>query len=442
MTGGDFDVAVVGAGAAGIAAAGALRDLGLTCVVLEASNRVGGRAFTDTASLGAPFDQGASWLHDAENNPLTPIARRQGFTLHEEPGRRRRDILLVGGRPATEEERAAHEAAAEAWEEAAERRAAQGGPDIALADAVPRGGFWDATAEHWFGAIISGVEARNDSLHDYVATALSGRNPQVREGLGTLVARQAEGLRVALDSPVQTVATGGPGGAVTLDGPRGRVRARGCVVTVSTGVLAAGAIRFDPPLPPAAEAAVAGLPQGLLSKVALRAAGPDRLDLPAFGRLGRRVENEGDRPASWVLWPFGRDHAIGYIGGEAAWELAREGPKAADTYARAELARYFGAARVERAFRPGAVATRWAEDPLFRGAYSHARIGHAGARAALRDAAVADGRLRFAGEACHERYAGTVGGAWESGLRAARAVAETLGVRPPPPSPPAAGRAG
>ena len=427
MTETDFDAAVVGAGAAGIAAARALRDAGLRCVVLEASARVGGRAYTDTASLGAPFDQGAVWLHDADNNPLTRIAESQGFTLHEEAGRRRRDILLVGDRPATGEERRAHDAAAEAWEEAAERRAAQGGPDIPLADAVPRGGFWDATAEHWFGAIISGVEARRDSLHDYVATALAGRNPQVREGFGTLVARQAEGLRVALDSPVGTIRTGGPGGAVTLEGPRGSVRARGCIVTVSTGVLASGAVRFDPALPPEVEGAVAGLPQGLLSKVALRAAGPDRLDLPSFGRLGRRVEHEDDRPASWVLWPFGRDHAIGYIGGEAAWQLAREGPAAADAYARAELARYFGSARVERAFRPGAVVTRWAEDPLFRGAYSHARVGHAGARAALRDAAVADGRLRFAGEACHERYAGTVGGAWESGVRAARALSEALG---------------
>ncbi len=442
MTTGDVDVAVVGAGAAGIAAARALHEAGLGCVVLEASGRLGGRAYTDTISLDAPFDQGASWLHDAERNPLTPIARQQGFTLYEEPARRRRDILLVDGRPATREEQAAHDAAASAWEAAAERRAAQGGPDIPLAEAVPRGGPWDATVAHWFGAVISGVEAERDSLHDYVATALSGQNPQVREGLGTLVARQAEGLPVALRAPVEAVRTDGPGGSVSLDGPRGRVRARGCIVTVSTGVLAANAIRFDPPLPPEVDGAIAGLPQGLLSKIALRAAGPDRLDLPEFGRLGRRVEHGNDRPASWLLWPFGRDHAIGFIGGEAAWELAREGPAAADAFARAELARYVGAARVERAFRPGAVATRWAEDPLFRGAYSHARVGHAGARAVLRDAAVAGGRLRFAGEACHERYAGTVGGAWESGARAARAMVETLGVRPAPPSPPAAARAG
>jgi monoamine oxidase len=118
---------------------------------------------------------------------------------------------------------------------------------------------------------------------------------------------------------------------------------------------------------------------------------------------------------------------VGFIGGEAAWALAREGPAAAEAFARADLARYFGAEAVARAFAPGAVVTGWATDPLFLGAYSHARVGHYAARAALRDAALAGGRLRFAGEACHTRTAGTVGGAWESGERAATAIDATLG---------------
>jgi len=212
MTTGDLDVAVVGAGAAGISAARTLREAGLRCVVLEASGRLGGRAYTDTESLGAPFDQGAVWLHDADKNPLTPVALGQGFTLHEEPSRRRRDILLVGGRPATAAEKGEQDAAFEAWEEAAERRASEGGPDVPLSEAVPRGGPWDASAAHWFGAMISGVEAQRFSLRDYTSTSIAGRNPQVREGFGTLVARQAEGLDVSFRFPVERVATGGPGG--------------------------------------------------------------------------------------------------------------------------------------------------------------------------------------------------------------------------------------
>jgi monoamine oxidase len=417
-------VLVVGAGAAGIAAARRLLALGRTVRVLEAGGRLGGRAWTESRSLGAPFDHGASWIHVAERNPLTPIARELGSTLRDER-RRVRDILLFEGRPATAAERAAHDAACEAWEAAAEARDEQGGPDIALAEAVPRDGPWDATVSHWFSSIISGVEAERFSLRDYVATGLDGANLQVAEGFGTLVARLGEGLPVSLLAPVVRLHWDGAG--VLAEGPWGSLRAGAAIVTVSTGVLAANGIRFEPALPDPVQGAIAGLPQGLLSKVALRAPGEGRLGLRAFARLGRQAEGPGDHPMSWMLWPWGRDHAVGFIGGAAAWDLAREGPAAAEAFARAELARYFGAAEVASTFVPGAVVTGWADDPLFLGAYSHAQVGQYGARAVLRDAVLAEGRLRFAGEACHTRTAGTVGGAWESGERAAREVDAALG---------------
>ena len=416
----ETDIAIIGAGAAGIAAAARLAELGRSCLVLEAGTRPGGRAFTDTASLGSPFDHGASWVHVAEHNPLTPIARRLGFTLHEGE-RRRRDILLIGDRPATPEEKAAHDAACDAWEAAAEARAAEGGPDIPIAEAVPRGGYWDATVSHWLGTTVCGVEPGRNSLRDYIDTGLDGENPQVREGFGTLVARLAEGLPIHLLAPIHHLRADRD---VTLEGPRGTIRARGCIVTLSTGVLASGALRFSPGLPPEVEAAIHGLPMALLSKIGLR--GGAGLGLGPFARLGRRVEGEGDRPMSWVMSPFGRDHAIGFLGGDAAWFLAREGPAAAEACARAELARYFGPAEVARAFSGRAVATDWGENPLFLGAYTYARPGAAGARAALAEARPADGRIRFAGEACHTRYAGTVGGAWASGMAAAEALSATL----------------
>ena len=290
---------------------------------------------------------------------------------------------------------------------------------------MPRGGAWDATVSHWFSSIISGVEAEHFSLRDYVATGLDGANLQVAEGFGTLVARLGEGLPVLLRAPVARLRWDGAG--VLAEGPWGALRAGAAIVTASTGVLAADGIRFDPALPDDVQAAIAGLPQGLLSKVALRASGEGRLGLGAFARLGRQVQEPGDAPMSWMLWPWGRDHAVGFIGGAAAWALAREGPAAAEAFARAELARYFGTAEVARTFASGAAVTGWAKDPLFLGAYSHARVGQYGARAVLRDATLAEGRLRFAGEACHTRTAGTVGGAWESGERAARGIDATLG---------------
>ena len=428
-----LDVVIVGAGAAGIAAARRCGELGLTCLVLEAGTRPGGRAFTESDSLGTPFDHGASWVHVAEHNPLTPLAAALGFTRYDGP-RRQREILLVGDRRATAEERRAHDAACDAWEEAAEARAAEPGADIPIAAAVPQDGPWAATASHWLGSIICGVEPERNSLRDYVDTGLDGENPQLAEGFGTLVARLAEGLPIRLRTPVHRIRAGR---SITVETAAGPIEARTCIVTVSTGVLAAGRIAFEPGLPPDVAAAIAGLPMALLSKIALRGGG---LGLPPFARLGRQVQSPADRPFSWMIAPFGRDQAIGFIGGELAWDLSRRGPAAAEAFARADLARFFGAEAVACAFPDAAVVTDWGENPHFLGAYTYARVGQAGARKVLSEAALADGRLRFAGEACHTRYAGTVGGAWASGLAAAEATAAalagTLAPRPERSSPP------
>ena len=79
---GDFDVAIIGAGAAGIAAARRLAGAGARIVVIEASSRVGGRCFTDTAMFGVPFDQGAHWIHVPDLNPVIPLAMKSGFDIY------------------------------------------------------------------------------------------------------------------------------------------------------------------------------------------------------------------------------------------------------------------------------------------------------------------------------------------------------------------------
>jgi monoamine oxidase len=416
------DVAIVGAGAAGIAAARECAALGLSCVVLEAMARVGGRAFTEGERLGAPFDHGASWLHRADANPLVPLARALGLRLVDSDAVRERHVV-VGSRRATPREVAALEAAMAHFEATVAARAR--GADVPLAEAVPRGGFWDATVAHREGPLISAAELAELSLRDFAANALVPPNLMPEAGVGALLRRLAEGLPIRTGVPVARIRWGGEG--IVLDTPAGALAARAGVVTVSTGVLGAGGIAFDPPLPQAVRQAVAGLPLGLLTKVAFRAAGEDRLDLPPFAALWRRVDSPEEAAMSFHAWPFGRDHLVGFVGGRAAWELARAGPAAAEAFAREELARFFGAARIARALRAPAVVTDWDANPFVRGAYSYARPGCAGARAALAGVALAGGRLRFAGEACHTRLAGTVAGAWESGRAAARAVAAALG---------------
>ena len=414
------DVAIIGAGAAGIAAARVLLARGFSVQMLEAGPRPGGRAFTESASLGAAFDHGASWLHDAEANPLTPLAEQLGFTFHRQPSRTKEGLML-GGRRASAAERADYLHAIQAAEAAF--GAATGGADRDCAGLLPPGP-WRATVAHWLGNIINGAPLHEISVQDYVAIDLHGENWQLAEGLGALVVRLAQGLPLRLNTPASRVDWSGALPEVTT--PAGTLRARAVLVTVSTAVLAAGGLRFSPALPVAVQQAIQGLPLGLLSKVALRLAPGALAGLPAFSRFERPAADGTDAPMTFLLRPFGHDHLVGFIGGARAWALAREGPAASEAFCRAELACHLGAAEVARAVLPGGTATAWAQNPCFLGAYSHAVPGAAGARGVLREAALAGGRLRFAGEACHPSHAATLGGAWASGVAAAESLALTL----------------
>lgn len=401
-------VVVVGAGVAGLAAAAALRRAGVPVTVLEAADRAGGR--THTVSLGgAPFDRGASWLHAAEHNPLAELARRHGDALLDTDARGA-SRLFVGGRRASRPERAAYGAAWDGVGEATAPARAPGRPDTSLARALDpvRHDPWTPTIEGWEGPIIAAADADALSVQDWWRNQLHGANLSVPGGLGAFVARRlGEPVRecVRLGTPALRVRWDAPGG-VEVDTPRGTLRAGACIVTVSTGVLAAGRPRLDP-APPGLDDALDGLPMGLLTKVVLRASGADRLGLPADCSLVRRIA-PGEAMAVFLAWPGGRDHVIGFVGGGAAWALAREGAGAAEAFMRAELRRMAGAG-VDRALAPGAAATEWGTDPLHLGAYAYARPG----RADLRGwAARTGGRLVFAGEAWRtDGLAGTVGGA-------------------------------
>src|SRR3954467_5601382 len=87
------DVAIIGAGAAGLGAAHALAGSGLSVVVLEARDRLGGRAWTVQASPEVTFDVGCGWLHSADNNSLVGIAKQLGFEVNKDlpPWRERAD---------------------------------------------------------------------------------------------------------------------------------------------------------------------------------------------------------------------------------------------------------------------------------------------------------------------------------------------------------------
>ena len=409
----DCDILIIVAGAAGIAAARTALAAGRSVRVLEARPRVGGRAWTDT-SLGVPFDLGAAWLHDAARNPLASLAHGIGVELHDSDAARQ-EVTFLNGRRATAGEVAAYDAAWTAFEQAIAARAAAPGPDIPAAEAAPRGGPWDATVAAWQGHVIAAWPLEAMSLRDLHANLLGGTNLLPACGLGALLARLAAPLPVTLDAPVTRLRWGGR--QAVAEGPFGRIAAGVVVCTVPTSLLAGSAIRFDPPLPLAVQIAAHDLPLGAAIKVGLRAAGDDRLGLPDHASTDRCIE-EGEDLIPITFWPRGQPVASAWIGGPLAAQLENEGPAAAEALVRGEIAARLGA-RAVHAFRPGALVSAWRRDPWSRGVYSHARVGAAGARAVLA-APLADGRLCLAGEACHDGLAGTVGGAWLSGVAAAQ----------------------
>jgi len=407
-------VVVVGAGAAGLSAAAHLRAQGVAVTLLEAGPRIGGRAHTvRPAALGGEvLDLGASWLHAADCNPLVRLAGPEDELINSDVLGTER--LFVAGRNATAAEQGGYDACWEAVE-----HLAPGDADNSLA-ALMAGlpGPWAPTVALWEGAIIAAADADALSAQDWRRNLLPPPNLLVRDGLGSFVARRLA-TPAWLDTPATRIGWDGVGvvpgvvPGVVVETPRGTLRAAACIVTVSTGVLAGGAIRFDPPLPQAVQAAVDGLPMGLLTKVALPADGDGRLGVADNSTLARQV-TVGEAGMTFNAWPLGRAHLVGFVGGRAAWAVAGD-DAAAEDFAREQVQAMLGAVRLGA----GAVVTGWGTDPVARGAYAYARPGHAGARAALADAFPGE-RLLFAGEATRtDGLAGTVGGAWLSGRDAA-----------------------
>ena len=401
-------VVVIGAGAAGIGAARRLRDAGVRAVVLEAGDRVGGRAHTVRCE-GHALDLGCGWLHSGERNPWTTIAGDFGLTVDRAKARwdvQWRDLGFPPG------DQAAFGRAFAAFDAAVERLAE--GPDVALAAALPVAGEWAGAIDAVVG-YLDGTGAADVSLQDHYAfdVATSDNNWRIREGYGTTMTRAAAGLGVRLNSAVDAVSLAGP--AVKVTGAGFALDASHVIVTVSTGVL--DRIRFDPALPDKL-AAAASLPLGHVGKLFLAVDGAD--ELPVDGHL--RVRPRDSTSASHRLRPFGWPVIECYFGGPHAAGLANAGDSATIDAMLDELTGLLGNDWRTR-LRPLALS-HWHDVPYIGGAWSTARPGERDAR--FRLAEPVDDRIFFAGEACEPADVGTAHGAHATGVRAADALISSL----------------
>ncbi len=410
----EVDVVIVGAGAAGLAAAKTCRARGLTFMLLEAMDRIGGRAHTSSADFGVPFDIGCAWLHAADRNPFYPEAQEAGWTLQYHD--MALDHLYFGKHKAE----ASHmDEMNRADETLAAALKTYNGADDRLSAVVGKGHGMRAVATY-SGPMDFGQDIDEISVADFKRAADLEPNYFTKQGFGALVARWGADVAVELSTPVRRIDWSGH--QIVVETARGNVLCSQIIITVSTGVLAFGDIEFFPELPPRYTEAFFDLPMGMLTKIPLEISGA-RFGLEPFEDL--LIERPARHDIYFLCFPFDKDLMVGFVGGDFAWELSVAGEHAARDFAIDRLVGIFGSDVRRHVGR--SMMTNWGAEPTVRGAYAAARPGRAKARDIL--AEPIDGRIYFAGEALAGPLIQTCGGARLSGEDVARKVADLADYR-------------
>ena len=423
-------VLVIGAGAAGLAAAGRLAAAGVRVTVLEARDRVGGRIHTTTTWPDLPIDLGASWIHGHLGNPLTPLAEAAGAPTVATSYDSARSYVAAALRAngLTDPDTARWERLTEqALVAAAEREA-----DVSVATALagmpwyPRLSSNERADLDFYLASTYDTEWGVDSSDLSAWTSDEGRefageDRLFPQGFGAVAAHLATGLDIRLSSPVGRIhATGATADGVLVTGDGIQERADAVIVTVPLGVLKSGALSIEPGLSARAQRAVQRLGVGVLSKTFLRF---EKLFWPKDIDWHEYVGEQAGHWAEWVSFAkAGVPVMLGFNSGANARRIEAVTDADVVAEAMAVLREMFGAG----APSPVAVQTsQWSRDPFALGSYSANTVGsNREDRVALAEP-IAD-RIFWAGEATEPDYHSTVHGAVLSGHRAAEAVRARL----------------
>lgn len=411
----EADIVVIGAGAAGIAAARRILAANRKVIVLEATGQIGGRCITDTTTFDVPFDRGARWLHNPDGNPIIRLARGAGLEVSPAPLGQK---VRIGRRNArageVEEMLAALVRANRGIDDASRGRA-----DVSCAAALPKDlGDWTATVEFLLGANATGKDLKELSAIDKIRAQDRGAALACRQGLGTLIAKLGEGLPVSLATPAARI--GWSGRDVTVETLAGKIAARAAIITASSNVLAAGSIKFTPDLPKRTLDAASKVSLGSYDRIVLQLPG-NPLGLTRDDVV---VEQAKDLRTAFMIANMGGSSLCGIdVAGSFGRDLSRQGEAAMVAFAVEWLTKLFGSDAAKAVKKSS--ATRWNDAPFALGAMSAASPGGQPSRKILMEPV---GSVFLAGEAAHETLWGTVDGAWESGERAAELALRKIGA--------------
>jgi monoamine oxidase len=430
-----FDVIVIGAGAAGLAAAAELVQGGRSVLLIEARDRIGGRIWTRTEpELAVPIEMGAEFIHghaaitrtllakagagvvDAADSHWTlqrgELRPRNGFFAQLQAAVRNSDVLAKRDM---------------SFDTFLDRH-------LAEALTAEARGYARMMAEGFDAADTSRASARAIAAEWSGDTLGSAPTSRPADGYASLLAAlmaplHSARLRLQLQAMVQAVrwSKGSVEVAGRFLGRSFKAHSRCLVVGLPLGVLQrpagpAGAVRFTPALT-AKRQALRGLASGPVMKLLLRFASPfwETLHGGRYRDASFFHVPEAAVPTFWTPAPAHAPLLVAWAGGPRARRLtARAAPAEIVGRALASLQALFGSSVHIAGELEAYYYHDWQRDPFARGAYSYATVGGSEARAAL--AQPLDATLFFAGEATDTEEAGTVTGALRSGVRAAREV--------------------
>ena len=407
------DVVIIGAGAAGLSAAKELTRQGLRYTLVEASHRIGGRAYSEEIAPNNWFDLGCSYLHQAETNPFVPIAEDLGMVLEKDKG----DLFALdqvrnylNGILLDDEQSDLRNQYEQQCTENIIASNAQGN-DSAVADLI------DLDSPHAAPLMIgmataNAVDIDQTSAADLV-NVFGGSDFSIQDGYGNLVKKWGDEVPVSLNTNVTSIIWNSSG--VRVETNRGTIAGQRVLTTVSTGILAANHIRFKPGLPDWKEAAIRGIPTGTMNKVCVHF-NRDVFEADDLGvHITWRDNGEGSEIEASVM---GLNTATIFIGGRFAVWLEKQGQQAGLDFALNQITDVFG--NDIRNHIDNSIVTAWATEPLTLGSYSCALPGQAHQRVEL--ARPIDNKLFFAGEATIVGAQATCHGAYLSGIRAAQEI--------------------
>jgi len=415
------DVIVIGAGSAGLSATAKLLKNGKSVICIEAMNRIGGRCFTDNSIFGVPYDTGAHWLHNLHgfngyHNQIAEYGKNNRFTIYDDTYE---DDLLYDGNKIDDW--------SEAWPllKKINKIKSNTEEDIPFINFIPE----SLRNNEWFDTVQKISTSRdfdNFSPYDDNVNWISGGKGDgfVKEGYGTLLAHYRKDVPVKLNTVANEIKWDGKN--VKVETNNGTITAKACIVTVSTGVLNSGKIKFTPNLPEKKYEAFDGISMGNYYRITLQLKESfyEKFNINPDNYLYTKVNTKNSKSpktANGLLRVGGTNISFFNTKGQFAKELENEGEQASVDFVLNDLRSTFGS-DFDKYFIKAHV-TDWSSNPYIIGSYAGAIPGKAHLRAVLKTPV--GNKIFFAGEATASQFS-TVHGADRSGER----VVESL-IRKP-----------